>query len=158
MKIKYLFPNKYKSIGWIVLIPSLVLGFVITMFNIEPAFLDWRVPTIFMDEFMGEKKLFAMTENNVLNELVGVLIIVSGLLVAFSKEKIEDEYIAKTRLESLVWATYLNYGILLIALLFVYDMAFFWVMIFNMFTLLLFFIVRFNYLIFKLNKTESHEE
>ena len=75
-----------------------------------------------------------------------------------SKEKIEDEYIAKTRLESLVWATYLNYCILLLALLFVYDMAFFWVMIFNMFTLLLFFIVRFNYLIFKLNKTESHEE
>ncbi len=93
MKIKYLFPNKYKSIGWVILIPSLVLGLIITMFNIEPEFFDWRVPTIFIDEFMGEKKLLAMTDNNVLNELVGVLIIMSGLLVAFSKEKIEDEYI-----------------------------------------------------------------
>ena len=53
MKIKYLFPNKYKSIGWVVLIPSLILGLIITMFNIEPAFLDWRVPTIFMDEFIA---------------------------------------------------------------------------------------------------------
>jgi hypothetical protein len=158
MKINFLFPNKYKTIGWIVLLPSLVFGLIITMFNIEPAFLDWHVPAIFMDEFMGEKKFMGMTENNVLNEMIAVLIIVSGLLVAFSKEKIEDEYISKTRLESLVWATYLNYGILIVALLFVFDMAFFWVMIFNMFTLLIFFIVRFNYLIFKLNKTASHEE
>ena len=158
MKINFLFPNKYKSIGWIILIPSLMLGLLITVFNIEPAFLDWRVPVIFMDEFMGEKKFLGMTDNNVLNELLGVLIIVSGLLVAFSKEKIEDEYIAKTRLESLVWATYLNYGILLIAILFVYDLAFFWVMVLNMFTLLIFFIIRFNYLIFKLNKTQHDEE
>ena len=106
---------------------------------------------------MGEKQFFGMTENNILNEIMGALIIVSGLLVAFSKEKVEDEYIAKTRLESLVWATYLNYGILLIALLFVYDLSFFWVMIFNMFTLLLFFIVRFNYQVYKL-KSQGHEE
>jgi hypothetical protein len=99
-----------------------------------------------------------ITKNNVLNEILGILIIIGALLVAFSKEKTEDEYIAKTRLESLVWATYFNYGILLIAILFVYDLAFFWVMVFNMFTLLLFFIVRFNYMIFKLNKTETNEE
>ena len=158
MKINFLFPNKYKKLGWLILIPSLALGFLTVLLDLEPAFLDWRVPALFVDEFMGEKQFLGMTDNNMLNELIGALIIVSGILVAFSKEKIEDEYIAKTRLESLVWATLLNYGILLVAILAVYDFAFFWVMIFNMFTLLLFFIVRFNYLIYKQNKTESHEE
>lgn len=157
MRANYLFPHKFKRLGWGVLIPSLILGFIGVAGNWEPSFLDFKVPAIAVDEFMGEKQFFGMTENNILNEIMGALIIVSGLLVAFSKEKVEDEYIAKTRLESLVWATYLNYGILLIALLFVYDLSFFWVMIFNMFTLLLFFIVRFNYQVYKL-KSQGHEE
>lgn len=158
MKINFLFPNKYKKIGWLILIPTLIAGLLTVALNIEPEYLDWQVPTLFGNQFMGEKTFLGITENNVLNEILGTLILVSALLVSFSKEKVEDEYIAKTRLESLVWATYFNSGILLIAILFVYDMAFLWVMIFNMFTLLLFFIVRFNYVIYKLNKTDSHEE
>ena len=106
MKINFLFPNKYKIIGWLILIPSLIAGLLAVALNFEPSFLDWRVPTLFGDQFMGEKTFMGITENNVLNEILGVLILVSALLVAFSKEKIEDEYIAKTRLESLVWATY----------------------------------------------------
>lgn len=35
----------------------------------------------------------------------------SSILVAFSKEKLEDEYISKIRLEFLVWSVYLNYAI-----------------------------------------------
>ncbi len=48
-----------------------------------------------------------------------------------------------------------NYSVLLIAILFVYDFAFFDVLVFNMFTPLIFFILRFNFL--KL-KSRSHEE
>jgi len=82
----------------------------------------------------------------------------SSLLVAFSKEESEDEYISKIRLESLVWAVYFNYAILLISSLFIFDFAFLWVMIFNMFTILLFFIIRFNWQIYKLKKFVHYEE
>jgi hypothetical protein len=51
-----------------------------------------------------------IVNNNILNEILGVVIILSLLVVAFSKEKSEDEYISKIRLESLVWSVYLNYG------------------------------------------------
>jgi hypothetical protein len=91
--------------------------------------------------------------NNLLNEITGLLIITSAFLVAFSKEKQEDEFISKIRLESLVWAVYLNYAILIIALLFIYDMSFMWVIIFNMFTILFFFIARFNWEVYKLKKS-----
>ena len=99
-----------------------------------------------------------MVSNNILNEILGILVIVSSLFVAFSKEKSEDEYISKIRLESLVWAVYFNYGILLFSFLFIYNFSFFWVMLFNMFTVLVFFIIRFNWQISVLKKSAVYEE
>lgn len=159
MKLNFLFPSKFKRIGWFTLIPSAIIGLLILIYEYEPSFLDFNVPAIFVDElFSVNKKTFRMVTNNILNEILGVLIIISTFLVAFSKEKSEDEYISKIRFESLAWAVYFNYAILILTFLFIYDFAFFWVMVFNMFTVLLFFIVRFNWQISKLKKSASYEE
>lgn len=160
MKLNFLFPNKFKKIGWFILIPSAIIGLVTLIYEYEPSFLDFNVPAIFIDEITlsDRKQLFGMVINNILNEILGILIIISSLLVAFSKEKLEDEYISKIRLESLVWAVYVNYGILLFSFLFIYDFSFLWVMIFNMFTVLLFFIIRFNWQFYKLKISAYYEE
>ena len=158
MKVNYLFPNKYKKIGWLILIPSAIIGLIILNLGYEPDLLDFNVPSIFIDELFANKNMFGMVENNILNEVFGVLTIISSLLVAFSKEESEDEYISKIRLESLVWAVYFNYGILLISFIFIFDFSFLWVMIFNMFIGLLFFIIRFNWQISKLKKSAGYEE
>ena len=158
MKLNYLFPNKYKKIGWLILIPSAIIGLITLILDFEPNYLDFIVLAIFIDEFFGDKHFIGIINNNVLNEILGTLIILSSLLVAFSKEKSEDEYISKIRLESLVWAVYLNYAILLISFLFIFGLSFLWVMIFNMFTILLFFIIRFNWQISKLKKSAHYEE
>ncbi|SHF26789.1 hypothetical protein SAMN03080594_103146 [Arenibacter palladensis] len=158
MKVNYLFPNRYKRIGWFILIPSAIIGLVSLFYEYEPSFLDYNVPAIFVDDLFKDKQLFGMVQNNILNEIFGILIIISALLVAFSKEKLEDEYISKIRLESLVWAVYVNYGILLFAFIFIFDFSFLWVMIFNMFTVLLFFVLRFNWQISKLEKSAGYEE
>ena len=159
MKLNFLFPSKFKRIGWFTLIPSAIIGLLILIYEYEPSFLDFNVPAIFVDElFSVNKKTFRMVTNNILNEILGVLIIISTFFVAFSKEKSEDEYISKIRFESLAWAVYFNYAILILTVLFIYDFAFLWVMVFNMFTVLLFFIVRFNWQISKLKKSASYEE
>jgi hypothetical protein len=159
MKLNYLFPNKYKKIGWLIFIPSAIIGLATLIFEFEPNSLDFNMPAIFVDElFSVNKKTFRMVTNNILNEILGVLIVISTFLVAFSKEKSEDEYISKIRFESLAWAVYFNYAILILTFLFIYDFAFLWVMVFNMFTVLLFFIVRFNWQISKLKKSASYEE
>jgi len=159
MKLNFLFPNKFKSIGWFTLIPSAIIGLSTLIYEYEPSFLDFNVPAIFVDElFSVNKKTFRMVTNNILNEILGVLIIISTFFVAFSKEKSEDEYISKIRFDSLAWAVYFNYAILILTVLFIYDFAFLWVMVFNMFTVLLFFIVRFNWQISKLKKSASYEE
>jgi hypothetical protein len=79
-------------------------------------------------------------------------------MVAFAKEKHEDEFIAKIRLESFLWATYINYAILLFSFLFFYGIGFMYVMIFNMFTIIILFIVRFNYILYRSTKQLQYEK
>ena len=158
MKLNYLLSNKYKKIGWSILIPSAIIGLITLILEFEPISLDFNIPAIFIDEILGDKHFFGIVNNNILNEILGALIVLSSLLVAFSKEESEDEYISKIRLESLVWAVYFNYAILLISFVLIFDLAFLWVMIFNMFTILLFFIIRFNWQISKLKKVNHYEE
>jgi hypothetical protein len=158
MKLNFLFPHQYKKIGLTILIPSIIIGLIVVNYDLEPELFDMNVPAIFVDEIMGEEFIFGTTRNNVLNEIIGVVLILSFLMAAFSKEKQEDELIAKIRLESLVWATYVNYAVLLFSMIFIYGISFLWVMIFNMFTILLFFIIRFNWQVHKLNKSMGNEE
>lgn len=158
MKINYLFPNKYRKFGWIILVPTFIFGLFFIISGYQPEFFDMQVPTIYTKELLGNQHYFSMIQNNIIDETLCVLIILSLLLIAFSKEKSEDELIYKIRLESLVWATYVNYGILLISILFIYDWSFFWVIVINMFTLLIIFIIRFNYYIGKFNKSANYEE
>jgi biotin transporter BioY len=87
-----------------------------------------------------------------------VVFIIGALLVGFTKEKHEDEFIAELRLSSIFWAVWVNYIILLAAFLFVYGTPFLTVMIYNMFTVLIIFIVRFNFLLNKSTKAVPDEK
>lgn len=157
MKTNYLFPNQFKKIGWFLFISGVILGIVFLALQSNISFFDISVFSVVEQPIFDKPVFFSITENNVLDEILGLLLIVGGLLVAFSKEKTEDEFISKIRLESLVWATYVNYVILIFAIMFIYEMAFFWVLIFNMFTVLVFFIIRFNWLIHK-SKNQIRDE
>ncbi len=158
MTINYLFPHFFKKVGWVIFLPTLVFGFIAIGEDINPEFLDIEVYALFTGSFLGKDNSFSVIENNFLNEILGLLMIVSLILIVFSKEKDEDELISKIRFESLVWAIYVNYAILALSMLLVYEIAFLWVMIFNMFTILFFYIVRFNLKVWKLRKMSSHEE
>ena len=160
MNANYLFPHRYKKWGLLVFIPSLIIGFLSARdsMGFSPDWLDDTVFTIYQQDFLGEEVIFGLIPNNILDEIMGVLIIISGLVLAFSKEKVEDELISNIRLKSLVWATYVNYGILFLAIVFVHDLSFYWIMMFNLFTILIFFIIRFNWQLYKLRKTVSDEE
>ena len=120
--------------------------------------LNIKVFALASQELSNEDEFFVVIKNSIINEILGILFIVGAIFIAFSKEKNEDEYITQMRLESLVWATYLNYAILILAMLFVYNFAFLWVMVFNMFTILLFFIIRFNWKIYKSKKQVADEK
>ena len=157
MEAKYLIKNKYKPIGWILFILGIIAGFFMIATEYESDLLSVKVLSIYNgDSFFGSQKgFFQIIENSILDEIIALAIIIGGLIVGFSKEKVEDEFIYKLRKDSLVWALLFNYLILALAIIFIYDFTFFDVLVFNMFTPLIFFIIRFNFL--KL-KSQTNEE
>jgi hypothetical protein len=160
-----LLPNRFKTIGWFILIPATIAGIVLTMTGYEAEWHNATVFTLFYDEIgifsdVLDKKFgpFGLIEANITNTVVGVLFLLGALMVAFSKEKHEDEFMANLRLSSLLWSVWVNYILLLMAFLLVYGLAFLHIMIYNMFTILIIFIIRFNYLLHRSTKSMGDDQ
>ena len=153
-----LLPNQFKMLGWILLVPSAILGFLLMLSDLESKLkINSKVFALYNDEIMGSGRHTGIISTDITNTLVGVFFILGGMMVGFSKEKKEDEYVANLRLSSLMWAVWVNYVLLLLSFIFIYGMGFFHVMIYNMFTVLIIFIGRFNIILLK-NKMISTDE
>lgn len=158
MKQRFLISNKYKKLGWILLVPSFLAGLYVISADFDPDFLKMKVISLFSDQTFGQKRFIEIIEVNIINTIVGVMFIAGAMMVAFSREKIEDEFIANTRMSSMMWAILVNYSLLLIAFIFIYGVPFLNVMIYNMFTVLILFILRFNYMLYKNSKVAANEK
>lgn len=155
MKTNYLFPSKYKVPAGILFFLLLIIGVYVEAVDFRPEMLDVTLP-----EFLRwtNTPLGKVTNNNFLNEIIGLLAIGSGLVFAFSREKVEDEFVKSMRANALIWAVYTNYILLAIFMLFLYDFAFFWAMMLNMYTIIIVFSIRFHWLIRKSRLEEQDEE
>lgn len=144
-----LLPNQFKLLGWILLVPSAILGFLLMLSDLESTLkINSKVFALYNDQIMGNQRHTGIISTDITNTLVGVFFILGAMMVGFSKEKKEDEYVANLRLSSLMWAVWVNYVLLLLSFIFIYGMGFFHVMIYNMFTVLIIFIGRFNIKLF----------
>ncbi len=157
MRTNYLLPNKYKIFGWILFIAGIISGIIAYFTPLPTEPLKIKVLSVFNDLAFGpnEMEYFEFIETGIAFELILLAIIFGGLIIGFSKEKVEDEFTYKLRNDSLVWAIIFNYSVLTAFILFIYNFTFMHVLVLNIFTPLIFFIVRFNFL--KL-KYKSHEE
>lgn len=150
-----LLPHKWKNTGWVILGLGIILAVMPFFFNMDSLNLNAPVFALVYDPVLGKTGYFSVIRTDVSFTLTGVLFLAGALLVAFSREKNEDEYIASLRLSSLLWAVLVNYLLLLFAFLFVYGINFLVVMEYNMFTVLLIFIIRFNYVLFRNKKSAA---
>jgi hypothetical protein len=143
MKTRFLFPYWCRYLGFACIvfhIPIILLGKTLDFdFHNLP-----DGPGIFTD-----RHLFFMATS--------LLMLIGLLLVAFAKEKIEDEQISQLRLDSLQWAIYLNYLILIITLVFTGNPDFEDILKLNLWVPLVFFIIRFRWVIFRLNRSLKEE-
>lgn len=138
---KFLPNQPFKKIG--VTLSLIGLVFLVIGLIIEPQ-LEWVAP---------------------ITGVLYVFFVVGLLLLAFSQNKTEDEMMMQQRLESLQLAVYFNYLILLIATITFYSLTFLLVLTIAQFSLLVFFVIRMEYVNFKdkqsLTKTAedlSHEK
>jgi len=159
---KLLLPNGVKKVGWWMIAIGIVLSLV---YGIAPdgalceSWNDFRVLfglerlPVTMDGFSGFSP-----ESNLVNTLIGVLLVAGGVLVGFSRMKDEDEYIGHLRYESLVVALYVNSALLVLSLVLVWGLSFLSVMMYNMFSTLIVFLVCFYTRLFIAKRRLRNEE
>jgi hypothetical protein len=139
MKSKLLLPYRFKWIGLVLLIPFLIVGILNRYNGLELSFL-----TVY-----SAKKDFLAPVQNLTDELALSGSIISLLFIAFAREKNEDEFIYHNRLESWEWAVLINFILLLLASWIFYNEAFIDVMMYNLLTPLIIFVVRFHWVLFR---------
>lgn len=155
MNSNLLFPHKYKKWGWILFSTSFLSLCYLWLSEFDfGSFLEIKTFAIINDvSIMSDKKhYFSIIENGILDELLTILAIIGGLLIVFSKTKIEDEMVSKVRLNSLMLATYINYAFIILTTIFIYGFSYLTIIMFNLFTIIVFFIVIFHYKLSKLNR------
>jgi hypothetical protein len=133
--------------GWIFLLSVLFGAYYIFFTDVESmgaGFLTTEVPAMVHDDFFSTDNGFWI-RNNIFDELLTIIVVISGFVYGFSKEKIEDEYISKMRSESLATSVYINYGILIVATIFIYGLPFLSVMMIQLFSILVFFNLIFTW-------------
>jgi hypothetical protein len=139
MKSKLLLPYRFKWIGLVLLIPFLIIGILNRYNGLEFSFL-----TVY-----SAKKDFLTPVQNLTDELALSGSIISLLFIAFAREKNEDEFIYHNRLESWECAVLINFILLLLASWIFYNEAFIDVMMYNLLTPLIIFVVRFHWVLFR---------
>src|ERR1700749_487378 len=103
MKTRFLFPHKWMIRGLIIFIIGVIAHFI-NQSSTDPVGTFHKL----YPSFIGIDTQLLASDFEYLSLVIGLL------LVAFSKEKIEDEQIWQLRADSLQWAIYVNYGIFII--------------------------------------------
>ena len=144
MKTNYLFPYQWKKPSGILFAISFIC--LAGMFAFDEAVLGFRSLVFYiLDENPLDHLFYEVIQSTIYDELLMPVIIIAGIIYAFSKERQEDEMVASIRLHSLVWSTIINYVIILCCYTFVYDLYFLKVMMVALLSQLLLFIVFFRY-------------
>ena len=148
MKSRFLFPYSWRK--WGVVLFS--IGLTLSLIHI-----------VFDSYFSGLHHNHTLAGKADLRELVTdiiLLTLICGLLlIAFTKEKIEDEHIAQLRLDSLQWSIYFNYiGLIICIVLITNWHMFIGIAAHFIFTPLLFFIIRFRWSVYRLNKVDQEAD
>lgn len=97
----YLFPHIFQPIGWILFIPSLILG-VLFFFSVTSA-----------TDISFDLPYFSGVAETIVNDFIIIGIALGALFIVCSKEKVEDEMTQSIRLASLLNSIY-AYVILLV--------------------------------------------
>lgn len=152
MKTRFLFPNRARHLGMLLFVIGLSFYSLSLYLNSLPQ-TDGRIFVWHHFFAPGTHPLEVNGDECFDDEIQLSLILIGLLLIANSKEKMEDEYIASLRLESLQWAVYINYAVFFVLIFVSYGLSFFAYTFYNVLTLLVFFIIRFRWKIFSLNRS-----
>jgi len=145
MKSRFLFPYKSRFIGYVLIFAYIPVMVAKKMFY--HGYMDHGVH-IKLPDNSG-----LLSPDHVFNVIATLVVTIGLLLLAFSKEKLEDEQIVQLRLDSLQWTMYFTYVLFIMIIIFTNSIDLVHVVGINLWLLLVFFIIRFRWVIFRLNRS-----
>jgi len=131
-----LFPHIFQPIGWIIFVPSLIMGALI---------------------YLGVLSFAGITET-VVNDFVIIFITLGALFIVCSKERIEDEMTKSIRLASLLNSIYAYVALLVCCTILINGIAFLGFAIFNLVLLPILFVCNFRLEMHRYNNMCEDEE
>ena len=150
-KMTFLLPRNFRFLGILFFIIGLILGIARFKYGFKPDALDLDTFAVYSSYL--ETKFMQVVRNNFGEEIAGILMVVGLFLMAFAREKTENELTSRLRLKSFFIAAYINFAFLLAAFLFTFGMAFVYMLMLNMGMGLLVYTGAFRFLLY-LNPVE----
>ncbi len=142
----YLFPHSFQLIGWILFVPSLILG-AIFFFNImAPADQSFDLPY-----FSGVSEI-------IVNDFIIIGIALGALFIVCSKEKVEDEMTQSIRLASLLNSIYAYVILLVFCTILINGVDFLLFVVVDLAILPILFVCNFRFEMHRYNKMFADEE
>ena len=147
MNKNYLFPHRFRIVGWVLAIVA-VVGYLWL-----PE-IHFKMPSLYFDTFFddeNESGFFRMATANSLS-IAMILLTIGLLFIGFSKEKVEDEFVQYLRAQSLIWATYVTAILFIATTLLIYGIAYIYVPFLVFYVFLILFIIKFRIELHRFNK------
>jgi hypothetical protein len=145
MKLTFLMPRNFRFVGIFFIVLGLILGISRFYFGNKPDLLDMKM--FALSSSYLDTRYMEFVRNNLSEEFTGFFLIAGLFLIAFSREKEENEQKNKLRLRAFYITAYLNFLFLLVSLFFTFGFAFVYMLIANMGISLLLYIVVFRTLL-----------
>ena len=147
--MNYLFDNKYKKISGLVFYLTSIIGLYLLITDKIVDLFTLNVYSLFSESISDLTYGGGWIEKGLGDEIFTTIIIISGLINSFSKEKIEDELISKIRLKSLTMSLFISYSLVIISTFLIYNLSYMYVLVFNLFIILLLFNLIFRYRLYQ---------
>ena len=151
--MKLFLPNKLRIYGWMILLFGIILGVSRFYFGVKPEFLNIKVFAVYSKYF--ETNYFKVIENHVSEELTALLILVGLFILSFTNEKIENDSVSAIRYKSFIFTFYINTVLIALSFLFVYGFGFINILVINVFSPFIIYIILFRYFLSKILKPKN---
>ena len=143
MKFPFI-PHSWRWPAWPVLAGGLALGFLWGFARYKPDYLN--IPVFAVYSSYLKKVVFGMTQTNLADELAFIFTLAGLLWLVCSRETKEGPETDTLRYKALVYSVLINSGFLLFSALFIFGIGFIHVMIVNLFSQVVFYLVIFRIL------------
>jgi len=137
----FLLPYPWKFAGLFITLTGIILAVLYLWFDFR-----FTMPVFALFSSFIQTKMFVTFTTNFADELILLLLISGFSLMVFSKEKIESENLASARAKALTKAIILNNIFILFSIIFIFGSGFISILVLNLFTIPIFYLIFFNLL------------